>query len=383
MSDLVKLIRQRNYEIVRELGRGACGATVLLHDPTIDQHFVCKKFAPMDGLPRQELFEKFVQEVKLLLRLHHFNVVRVFGHFLYPDDCAGYILMEFVEGVDIQDYLRAHPEEFGRIFRQVVNGFYHLEENGILHRDIRPANILVSATGVVKIIDLGFGKKVETETDFGKSISLNRWCEAPDEYRDGLYDFSTEVYFVGQLFKKLLRESGLEDFQYLGLLKQMCVANPSQRIASFRKVRQAVLAAGFDDIPFTDREITTYREFRTALWDAINQIEKDAKYIDDLERVQKALEGVYRNTMLEEYLPTNNLLVNCFIDGEYYYCDLEPVPVSLVKAFLDLFRAHSRDRRQIILSNLYTKLDALERYGEKKSDEKAGGQDYDFEDIPF
>jgi serine/threonine-protein kinase len=68
----------------------------------------------------------------------------------------GYILMEYVQGMNIVEYLEIHPEEINEVFFQVVAGFAHLEENDILHRDIRPANILVTDDGTVKIIDLGF-----------------------------------------------------------------------------------------------------------------------------------------------------------------------------------------------------------------------------------
>jgi len=73
-----------------------------------------------------------------------------------------------------------------------------------LHRDIRPANILVDNSGTVKIIDLGFGKQIRATKDFDKSLSLNWWCAVPKEFGLGLYDFSTEVYFVGKLFEDLI-----------------------------------------------------------------------------------------------------------------------------------------------------------------------------------
>ena len=74
----------------------------------------------------------------------------------------------------------------------------------MLHRDIRAGNLLVDNDGQLKIIDLGFGKQVNTSLDFDKSITLNWWCATPDEFRFKRYDFGTEVYFVGKLFEQLI-----------------------------------------------------------------------------------------------------------------------------------------------------------------------------------
>jgi len=81
---IVTFLRKRDYRFVRELGQGACGKTVLLYDEQIDEHLVCKKYAPYSEDSRQELFSGFVREVKLLHKILHHNVVRVFNYYLYP-----------------------------------------------------------------------------------------------------------------------------------------------------------------------------------------------------------------------------------------------------------------------------------------------------------
>lgn len=171
-SRMIEFVRKRDYKFVRALGSGACGRTILLHDDLIDEHFVCKKYAPVSETHRAELFANFVREIKLLHKIQHENVVRVFNYYLYPDQFTGYILMEFVEGLDIEDFVSKHPENTSGLFLQAINGFAYLESQSILHRDIRPLNVLVRTDGIVKIIDLGFGKHVLDSDDFDKSISL-------------------------------------------------------------------------------------------------------------------------------------------------------------------------------------------------------------------
>jgi len=75
-DEMIQFLRTRDYKLVKELGQGACGKTVLLYDDQIEQYFVCKKYVPFSETHRKELFAAFVQEVKLLHRLHHRNVVR-------------------------------------------------------------------------------------------------------------------------------------------------------------------------------------------------------------------------------------------------------------------------------------------------------------------
>lgn len=220
-GQLVQFLRTRDYTWVRELGQGATGRTVLLLDDVLDEHFVCKKYSPLEGLDKELLFENFKREIKLLHQIHHPNVVRVFNYHLYPTLLTGYITMEYVDGTDIDDYVRAAPEQINEIFLQTISGFQYLEANKILHRDIRPNNILVRNDGILKIIDLGFGKKVGGSLDFDKSITLNWWCELPNEFTESVYDFRTEVYFVGKLFEKIIQDYQVEHFKYLEILKQM------------------------------------------------------------------------------------------------------------------------------------------------------------------
>src|SRR4051812_45393838 len=110
IGKIATFLRSRDYRIVRELGEGACGKTVLVHDDQIDELFVCKKYQPYVESKRAELFQGFLREIKLLHRLYHKNVVRVFNHYLYPDNYTGYILMEYVNGREIGDYLERSPE---------------------------------------------------------------------------------------------------------------------------------------------------------------------------------------------------------------------------------------------------------------------------------
>ena len=372
---IVEFVRKKDLIFVKELGQGACGKTVILHDGVIDEDFVCKKYAPIHELLKQELFANFVREIKLLHILNHPNVVRVFNYYLYPDQLAGYILMELVSGKDIEEYLTLNPEQVNQIFLQTVNGFNHLEKNEILHRDIRPQNILVSDDGVAKIIDFGFGKRVATEQDFDKSISLNWWCDLPLEFADETYNYTTEVYFVGKLFEKIILEAGIEQFSYKGILSRMCARDPSQRINSFSKIEQEILAGKFADIPFTEDELSAYRDFAGDLSSVISKVEQSTKYFDSPQDIEKKLEDAYRKVMLEDRLPSNTHVIKCFLNGSYYFSKRIFMEVANLRRFIELLRSCSREKKSIVLSNIFARLDASPRYQEEIK--------FEGDDIPF
>jgi serine/threonine-protein kinase len=369
---IIEFLRKRDYKYEKDLGQGACGKTVLLRDDMIDEYFVCKKYSPFSETHRQELYTNFVREIKLLHQVYHPNVVRVFNYYLYPEHSTGYILMEFVDGFDIEEYIKNSPEMINEIFQQVVSGFKYLEANNILHRDIRPLNILVTNTGNVKIIDLGFGKRVKTSKDFDKSISLNWWCEPPEDFINSVYDFRTEVYFIGKLFEKMIQEIGVKHFAYNSILNAMCSRNPTSRLNSFLEAEKEINNNRFFEIDFNDEELHVYRDFADKIATHTTKIESGSKYRDDLNQIQSQLEDANRSFMLEETVPDSSLIINCFINGAYYY-KKTGLAVWIVRNFLRLFKSVSQEKQRIIIANIHTRLDAIPRYEDVPLDD----------DIPF
>ena len=104
--------------------------------------------------------------------------------------------MEYVEGKNIGGFITEYVElledvSLDDVFFQLIDGFYYIEEHGIIHRDIREGNILIDKTGTVKIIDFGIGKIFEKKADDSDSLvaEINRGGSdtLPQEYYDGIY----------------------------------------------------------------------------------------------------------------------------------------------------------------------------------------------------
>jgi serine/threonine-protein kinase len=358
--------------LIKGLGKGACGETVLLRDETIAKNFVCKKYQPYSEAVRATLFVNFMREIDLLHELHHPNVVRVFNCYVYPEQFSGYILMEHIDGVDISSCVKAQPEIAPDLFRQAVEGFAYLEEAGVLHRDIRPHNILVRSDGLLKIIDLGFGKRIEHSADFDKSVSLNWWCEPPAEFTNGTYDFCTEVYFVGKLFEQLLVDNSLGEFPYSEILRRMCHRSRDGRVGSFAEVRRLIHARPVEDVSFADWETDAYRDFASSLTSQLTRLGRGIRYVSDLEAIRANLEELYRSNMLEESIHSVVAVARCFLSGTYYYRRDSHFPVEALRKFLELLRRNHIEKQRIVLSNLCGRFDAIPRQ-----------EPPSHEDIPF
>ena len=362
----IEFNRPSKYRTVEILGNGACGETVRIRDDDMECDFVAKKYKPYfeekdDPELHRELLNRFKSEARILFRLSHPNVVRVFNYYDYSEHKTAYIVMEYIEGSDIIDYIRAHPDSIDRIFEGVVDGFVHLHDKGVLHRDIRPANILVEKNGAPKIIDFGFGK---TDLDTGqndKSISLNWWCETPPEFEEGIYNYQSEVYFVGQLFQRALDECGIRNFRYQNLISKMRQPNTSRRPTTFAEISKIILKKRFQEIDFTEEEKAMYRLLSATLSAVIASVDPSYRFSRSAQEVVEDLERLYRKTMLEEYLPEPVKLARIFVSGKFKYYKSVPIKTESIRFFVDLLNSLPNEKLEILMENLKSRLEAIEK----------------------
>lgn len=346
----------------------------------MDCHFVAKKYSPYFAQNESpddfsELLKRFNYEARILFRLNHPNICRVYSYYDYKEFDTAYILMEYIDGENIVDFSHGNPSMLDTIFEKVIDGFAHLEEKNILHRDIRPENILVDQAGNPKIIDFGFGKKLEdTREDAGKSISLNWWCDTPPEFSRSVYDFQTEVYFVGKLFELIIQKEDLSGFKYMKLVRTMCERNREKRYETFSKIKNDVTTGQFDELSFSDSETEAYRNFASALCYIISSIDHSSKYDRDHDRIIPRLEAVYKQSMLEEYVFSPNKIALAFIRGPFKYWTSRHFETDILMNFISMLKSLPTDKQSIVLENLLTRLDVIQRTKPKL--------DVD-DDIPF
>jgi len=361
IPEIIKFIKQKDFKFKKKLGNGACGQTILIVDETIGEEFVCKKYLPIYEDYRVELFKRFIDEIKILYRLNHENIVRIFNYYLYPTLYSGYIIMEYIEGCSIDLFIKKHPDKINDIFEQIVRGFAYLCENKVLHRDIRNSNIMVTKNGVAKIIDFGFSKEIVSTSNAEKSLSLAWWCTLPDEFKNNTYDFRTEVYFLGKLFEQLISDNNIDGFKYKSILKTMLYQDPSLRVDSFLKINNLILSNQFAEMNFSEEEKIIYRDFSCSLKTAISSITSDSTYENDIEKLIRSLDDTYRKNMLEECVQDESSVISAFIKGVYYWKNKQNFEVDKLFSFLEWFKNSNKEKRTIILSNMYSKLDTVPR----------------------
>lgn len=360
-GDIILFNSSKNLKYVKALGQGGMGTTHLFEDETTNMLFAIKKYEPISKDFLDEYYSRFVEEIKLLFKISHPNIVRIYNYYLYPDKRVGFLQMEYIEGTSIDQYDPMPWDKWwDEIFSETVVAFEYLESKGILHRDIRPANIMIDSNGCVKIIDFGFGKELENTGIESNSVILN-WpvTEMPDEIKDcGEYNFRTEIYFLGKLFSHIVKN--VDDFQYDYILQKMVEKDPSQRYQAFKditgEIHNGVLA---QTNYFSDKQKEIYQEFSYALCTHI--INYRNQYVPnlDISNIVTKLADVIRKSSLERYLQNNEILISCFILGLYRFSRVNDIEVQTITNFYKMLISLPDNKKELLISNLYTRLGSI------------------------
>ncbi|VTT98971.1 serine threonine protein kinase : Serine/threonine protein kinase OS=Planctomyces brasiliensis (strain ATCC 49424 / DSM 5305 / JCM 21570 / NBRC 103401 / IFAM 1448) GN=Plabr_2195 PE=3 SV=1: Pkinase: NPCBM [Gemmataceae bacterium] len=195
------------YKVLAMLGAGGMGKVFLCEHPGMRRQVAIKVLPPrMAGNP--ETVERFYAEARAIARLDHRNIVHAYD--AAEDGGVHYLVMEYVKGVTLEDCVkREGPLGAARAvdyMRQSALGLQHAYEAGIVHRDIKPSNLLVTDTGVVKILDLGLAQFFEggpREGAAGRSGEVMGTVDymAPEQALDsGPVDIRADVYSLGATF---------------------------------------------------------------------------------------------------------------------------------------------------------------------------------------
>lgn len=358
-GDIITFDASKNLTYVKPLGGGGTGDTHLFKDETTGILFAIKKYVPKDAHYIDDHYKRFVDEIIILFNISHPNIVRIYNYYLYPTAKTGFLQMEYIDGNSIDDF-EPDPwddKDWNDIFSEVISAFEYLEQNHILHRDIRPANIMIDKNNNVKIIDFGFGKQLDRAKQGENSILLN-WpaTEMPDEVQlNQEYDERTEIYFVGTLFRRLLKDH-IEDFRFQHILEKMIKINPIQRYNSFTEIVSDISAGVIGEIDFSDEEKDVYRTFASALASRINFYLEKYSPINNAAVTLSKLAELIRHSSLEEYIQDNSQLTGCFINGRYNYNMRKEIKVQTVIDFYGLVTSLSPAKQKILFDNIYNRL---------------------------
>ena len=369
-GDIVAFVKQKDYVMVNnDLGSGSFGQTVLLKDPFIDELFVAKKYEPYYESDRKEFFDSFLQEIKIMYKLNHKNVVRVFSYYPFESLYTGYILMEYIDGKRIDEYLDdpslwAKGVDPDTIFSQLIDGFAYIEERGIVHRDIREGNILITRDGVVKIIDFGLGKTfspIDTSDDsMAEIINRSGLDRLPNEYFEGKYDSQTDMFYLAELYNRLLRETHMDFlFSYDFVLQKMMELKKENRYASFSAIKEAMAKRDFGNLEISQKDKEIYQEFSNAILSCLSCFKESRIFVTDIKEFKDNIHAAIQRNCFENIVQNPNDLVSIVVKGNYKFYTQRKISCEVMTAFEKWYNSLAEDWQRLVLNNIIAKLSVV------------------------
>jgi serine/threonine-protein kinase len=196
------------YELLAELGKGAMGVVYRANDPLLDR-LVAIKTVSM-SLDPQEMAEyegRFYQEAKAAGSLNHPNIVTIYD--VGKSGNLAYMAMEFLQGDELRSLLgTGQPLPVARavdIAAQVAEGLAYAHQHGVVHRDVKPANIMLSATGLAKITDFGIARmrSAEVKTQTGIVLGSPRYM-SPEQVAGKRAEPRSDIFSLGVILYEML-----------------------------------------------------------------------------------------------------------------------------------------------------------------------------------
>ncbi len=197
-----------NYDLLEKIAEGGMGAIYRGRNRETGQ-VVAVKIMPPHTASNPTLLERFAREFRAALKLDHPNIVRAIDFCDSPP--TPYLVMEFVDGESLGQRLeragRLTQDEAIRIIAQVAQGLHRAHKLNLVHRDVKPDNILITRDNVAKLADLGLVKETETDlnlTKTGRGLGTPHFM-APEQFRDAKSaDIRCDIYSLGATLYQML-----------------------------------------------------------------------------------------------------------------------------------------------------------------------------------
>jgi hypothetical protein len=238
------------YEIGERLGHGGMATVYSAHDNKLERDVAIKILA--DNLAGDdEVRSRFSREARHAAKLDHPNIVQVFD--VGEDDERPFIVMEQVDGGTLGDRLGSRKSISGaeavQLLCQLCDGLGHAHSKKLVHRDIKPQNLLLrSSDGCLKITDFGIARAVEETTrltQVGKVIGTERYM-APEQLSDGAITPAVDVFACGVVADELLPDSRSPELREI--VERCMRPEPADRFPDARSLGEALSTVNGGDV---------------------------------------------------------------------------------------------------------------------------------------
>ena len=199
------------YRVLQRLGQGGMGEVFLAYDERLDRRVAIKRIRP-DAGTSPERRERFRREARVSARLNHPAIVQIYD--ILTEGDLEHIVMEHVEGADLHKLLARGPLEVPQVIklaRQLADGLDAAHRQGVVHRDFKAENVLVTAAGQAKIADFGIAKQLLAASDepeeslTGGNVVLGTYrTMSPEQARGETVDHRTDLFALGVLLYEAL-----------------------------------------------------------------------------------------------------------------------------------------------------------------------------------
>ena len=187
------------YEVLKRVGSGGMADVYMAKDHKLNRN-VAVKVLKSEYVEDEKFLKKFETEAQAVARLSHQNIVNIYD--VGMEDGINYIVMELAEGITLKEYIRKKgylsPKETVEISTQIASAISHAHKNHIIHRDIKPQNILVSDTGIIKVTDFGIAKATSSNTVTSTATAMGSvHYISPEQAKGRFCDEKSDIYSLG------------------------------------------------------------------------------------------------------------------------------------------------------------------------------------------
>jgi CheY-like chemotaxis protein/tRNA A-37 threonylcarbamoyl transferase component Bud32 len=205
-------IRIPGIKVLRLIGEGGTARVYLASREADDEPLVVKILRPEITSDRRAL-ARFMEEYSLVERVQSMHVARIYDH--GNSEGHAYLVMEFFEGGDLSKRLAGKPmapQEALRLFRELMFALGDIHEKGVLHRDLKPQNMMFRADGSLAVVDFGIAKHIDAidRTGQGEILGTPRYM-SPEQVQSRVLDLRTDIYSAGVLLYQMLTGQHLFD----------------------------------------------------------------------------------------------------------------------------------------------------------------------------